>query len=179
MANVEVSNPSSCAGRASQSILSSDSLIWSSEPASDGVSAAESPSEMPLCTLRCRRRLETTEKCLPQPSTSQANAWQNVSVWKPHHLWVKGGQCAEGKSRGKGNSRFSPVWLYMCVCRELGRVKRLSQTLHLCFFWVPDTILELKELIMDCGAGGWLDIKPWGRGSVRPERDSRSDPAVE
>lgn len=32
------------------------------------------------------------------------------------------------------NLRFSPVWLYMCVCKEEGRVKRLSQTLHLCFF---------------------------------------------
>ena len=78
MAKVEVSNPSPLAGKASQSILSSDSLIWSSEPASDGVPAVESPSEMPLCTLRCRRRLETTEKCLPQPSTSQANASQNI-----------------------------------------------------------------------------------------------------
>lgn len=33
------------------------------------------------------------------------------------------------------NSRFSPVWLYMCVCNELGRVNRLSHTLHRCFFW--------------------------------------------
>lgn len=40
--------------------------------------------------------------------------------------------------------RFSPVWLYMCVCNELGRVKRLSQILHLCFFWVLAEILELN-----------------------------------
>ena len=67
----------------------------------------------------------------------------------------------------------------MCVCRELGLVNRLSQTLHLCFFCVLDDTLELKEPIMDCGAGGWLDIKPCGLGSVRPESDSMSDPAVE
>lgn len=40
--------------------------------------------------------------------------------------------------------RFSPVWLYIWVCRELGRVKRLSHTLHLCFFCVLDDILELN-----------------------------------
>ena len=40
--------------------------------------------------------------------------------------------------------RFSPVCEYMCVCSELGRVKRLSQTLHLCFFCVLDDTLELN-----------------------------------
>lgn len=50
--------------------------------------------------------------------------------------------------------RFSPVWLYMCVCSELGRVNRFSQTLHLCFFWVLDETLELNWPIMDWGAGG-------------------------
>jgi hypothetical protein len=39
----------------------------SSEPASDLASP-------PLWTFLCRRRLETTEKLRPQPSTSQANA---------------------------------------------------------------------------------------------------------
>jgi hypothetical protein len=67
----------------------------------------------------------------------------------------------------------------MCVCSELGLVNRLSQTLHLCFFCVPAETLELKELIMDWGAGSWFDIKPWGLGNVRLERDSISDPAVE
>lgn len=76
-------------------------------------------------------------------------------------------------------SRFSPVWLYICVCRELGRVKRLSQTLHLCFFCVLLDTLELNWLIIDCGAGGWLAIRPCGRGRVRDEIDSMSEPAVE
>ena len=44
----------------------------------------------------------------------------------------------------RADLRFSPVWLYMCVCNELGRVKRLSQILHLCFFCVLDEILELN-----------------------------------
>jgi len=48
----------------------------------------------------------------------------------------------------------------MCVCSELGRVKRLSQTLHLCFFCVLDDTFELKDPIIDCGAGGWFDINP-------------------
>lgn len=63
--------------------------------------------------------------------------------------------------------RFSPVWLYMCVCRELGLVNRLSQTLHLCFFWVLEETLELNWLIKDCGAGGtWLVMRFCGRGSA-------------
>jgi hypothetical protein len=92
----------------------------------------------PRWTFLCRRRLLTTEKWRPHPSTSQANG-------------------------------FSPVWLYMCVCNELGRVKRLSQILHLCFFWVFADILEENCPIIACGAGGprgrpiiWL-----GRGKVR------------
>ena len=76
------------------------------------------------------------------------------------------------------NIRFSPVWLYMCVWSELGRVKRLSQTLHLCFFCVLDDTLELNWPIMDWGAGGGCVIK-LGRGSVRDVTDSMSDPAVE
>jgi hypothetical protein len=52
------------------------------------------------------------------------------------------------ENQGK-HSRFSPVWLYICVCNEDGRVKRLSHTLHLCFFWVLEGILELNWLIMD------------------------------
>jgi hypothetical protein len=67
----------------------------------------------------------------------------------------------------------------MCVCNELGLVNLLSHTLHLCFFCVLDDTFELNEPIIDCGAGGWLDINPWGLGSVRPERDSMSDPVVE
>lgn len=78
-----------------------------------------------------------------------------------------------------GCLRFSPVWLYMWVCNELGLVKRLSQTLHLCFFCALDETLELKDPIMDWGAGGWLDRSPWGLGSVRPDNDSMSDPVAE
>lgn len=64
----------------------------------------------------------------------------------------------------------------MCVCNELGRVKRLSQTLHLCFFCVLDDSLELNCPIMDCGAGGrFAPIKPDGRGSVLELTDSISD----
>ena len=74
------------------------------------------------------------------------------------------------------NLRFSPVWLYMCVCSELGRVNLLSQTLHLCFFCVFDETLELKEPIMDCGAGGRFELmSPEGLGSVRDEMDSISE----
>lgn len=55
----------------------------------------------------------------------------------------------------------------MCVCNELGRVNRLSQTLHLCFFCVLDETLELNCPIIDCGAGGADDpMSPCGRGSV-------------
>ena len=49
---------------------------------------------------------------------------------------------------------FSPVWLYMCVCSELGRVNRLSQTLHLCFFCVFEDSLDENWPIMDEAAGG-------------------------
>jgi len=56
----------------------------------------------------------------------------------------------------------------MCVCRELGRVKRLSQILHLCFFCELDDTFELNWLIIDCGAGGMLGPKSvLGRGRVR------------
>jgi hypothetical protein len=66
------------------------------------------------------------------------------------------------------NLRFSPVWLYMCVCNELGRVKRLSQILHLCFFCELDETFELNWLIIDCGAGGMVPPnRPLGRGRVR------------
>lgn len=34
----------------------------------------------PLWTFLCRRKLETTEKCRPQPSTSHANAVILVSL---------------------------------------------------------------------------------------------------
>lgn len=44
-------------------------------------SSGEPPSFSPLCTFLCRRKLETTEKCRPQPSTSQANAKDNALVW--------------------------------------------------------------------------------------------------
>ena len=59
-----------------------------------------------------------------------------------------------GPKKKKPDSRFSPVWLYIWVWRELGRVNRLSQTLHLCFFCVLGAALELNCPIMDCGAGG-------------------------
>lgn len=56
----------------------------------------------------------------------------------------------------------------MCVWSELGRVKRLSQILHLCFFCELDDTLELNWPIIDCGAGGRLvAINPDGRGNVR------------
>jgi hypothetical protein len=64
--------------------------------------------------------------------------------------------------------RFSPVWLYMCVWSELGLVNRLSQILHLCFFWLLDETLELNWPIIDEGAGGRLPpMSPDGRGRVR------------
>jgi hypothetical protein len=68
----------------------------------------------------------------------------------------------------------------MWVWRELGRVNRLSQTLHLCFFCVLDDTLELNCPIMDCGAGGMPPLSsPDGLGSVLDETDSISDPALE
>jgi hypothetical protein len=61
----------------------------------------------------------------------------------------------------------------MWVCNELGRVKRLSHTLHLCFFCVLDEILELNCPIIDWGAGGWrAPISPDGLGNVREFIDS-------
>ena len=59
----------------------------------------------------------------------------------------------------------------MWVWSEDGRVKRLSHTLHLCFFWVLEGILELNWLIMDWGPGGALPVnKVDGRGRVRDGR---------
>lgn len=69
------------------------------------------------------------------------------------------------------NLRFSPVWLYMCVCKEEGRVNRLSQILHLCFFCVFEGILELNWVIIAWGAGGALAAKRFGgRGRVLDDR---------
>ena len=76
------------------------------------------------------------------------------------------------------NIRFSPVWLYMCVCSELGRVNRLSQILHLCFFCEEEETFELNWPIIDCGAGGRLPpSRPLGRGSVRDAGISTDSPA--
>jgi hypothetical protein len=94
-------------------------------------SSGESPSFSPLCTFLCRRKFETTEKCRPQPSTSHANA-------------IRRSVLISRDSQETCNLRFSPVWLYMCVCREEGRVNRLSHTLHLCFFCVFEGIFELN-----------------------------------
>jgi hypothetical protein len=56
----------------------------------------------------------------------------------------------------------------MCVWSELGRVKRLSQILHLCFFCELEETLELNWLIMDAGAGGMeAPRSALGRGNVR------------
>jgi hypothetical protein len=52
-------------------------------------------------------------------------------------------------------------------------VNRLSQTLHLCFFWVLEGIFELNWLIMDWGPGGALPARRLvGRGRVRDSYDS-------
>lgn len=59
-------------------------------------SSPEMPSFSPLWTFLCRRRLETTEKCRPHPSTSQANA---IVV-------VVSSEFTPGL---KSNLRFSPV----------------------------------------------------------------------
>jgi len=42
----------------------------------------------------------------------------------------------------------------MCVCSELGLVKRLSQILHLCFFCAPGDDFELNCVIIDWSSGG-------------------------
>lgn len=119
------------------------SECWpASDPVSDGVSL------WGLWTFLCLLRLDTTENWRPHPSTSQWKAIKTVSRREISSYVTK------------ESLRFSPVWLYMWVWSELGRVKRLSQTLHLCFFEVLVETLELKEPIIDCGAGGWLDIKP-------------------
>jgi hypothetical protein len=57
-------------------------------------------------------------------------------------------QIASGRKR---YSRFSPVWLYRCICKALGLTKRLSHTRHLCVFCVPDDFFELNWLIIDLG----------------------------
>ena len=58
-------------------------------------------------------------------------------------------------------------------------MKRLSQTLHLCFFCELDDTFELKEPIIDCGAGGRLwPSSPFGLGRVRegmPSIDSEAE----
>lgn len=78
------------------------------------------------------------------------------------------------------NLRFSPVWLYMWVCSDDGRVNRLSHTLHLCFFCVLDGIFELNWPIIDCGPGGALPVRrPDGRGRVREGRLSKDSEVVE
>jgi len=77
---------------------------------------------------------------------------------------------------GSCDLRFSPVWLYMWVWSELGRVNRLSQILHLCFFCELDETLELNWDIIDCGAGGMLlPTSPDGGGSVRWFMSTDSD----
>lgn len=77
------------------------------------------------------------------------------------------------KYQNWANSRFSPVWLYICVCSELGLVKRLSQILHLCFFCELEDILELNELIIDSRVCGiLLPASAGGLGSVREESAS-------
>jgi len=77
-------------------------------------------------------------------------------------------ECKRAVSKNIRDVRFSPVWLYMCVWSELGRVNRLSQILHLCFFWLLEETLELNWPIIDEGAGGRLPpMSPEGRGSVR------------
>lgn len=122
-----------------------------------------------LWTFWCRRRLDTTEKWRPQPSTSHLNAefarFQSVLLFGH---WFR------------RNLRFSPVWLYMCVCREEGRVNRLSQILHLCFFCVLEGILELNWVIMAWGAGGAPAVNRFdGRGRVLEERLSKDSEVVE
>jgi hypothetical protein len=97
------------------------------------------------------------------------------------------GECCDGVSscdyvdrRTFKYLRFSPVWLYMWVCSELGLVNLLSQTLHLCFFCVLDEILEENCPIIDCGAGGTPPFRRLdGLGSVREDTDSISEPAFE
>ena len=55
-------------------------------------------------------------------------------------------------------------------------MKRLSQILHLCFFWELDETLELNWPIIDCGAGGMLVLmRADGRGRVRWLRSTDSD----
>lgn len=66
----------------------------------------------------------------------------------------------------------------MCVCSELGRVKRLSQILHLCFFCELVETLELNCPIIDWGAGGnELVISPDGGGRVRDDTASSDSEA--
>lgn len=68
----------------------------------------------------------------------------------------------------KRNQRFSPVWLYICICKALGLINRLSQTRHLCFFGFPANFLALNCPIIDLGPGGMLcESRPDGFGRVR------------
>lgn len=62
----------------------------------------------------------------------------------------------------------------MCVCRDDGRVKRLSHTLHLCFFCVLLGTLELNWVIIDCGGGA---TSAPGRGRLRDAPSIESDAA--
>lgn len=94
--------------------------------------------------------------------------------------------CRPHPSTSQANG-FSPVWLYMWVWREEGRVNLLSQTLHLCFFVVLDWTRLLNWPIiaawLDWVFNIWLWIRPIGRGkfgraeSYMSEMDVMSVPA--
>lgn len=108
--------------------------------------------------------------CVPCDDVGDSKQPRNAGHSLRLHTHMLNGWSAVNQQRDNRTVlRFSPVWLYMCVCNELGRVKRLSQILHLCFFCVLEEILELNcPIIEDGGAGGTLPfISPVGGGSVR------------
>lgn len=83
--------------------------------------------------------------CVPYDDVGGSKQLKNVGHSLRLHMHMLNTWSAGYQERDhRADLRFSPVWLYMCVCNELGRVKRLSQILHLCFFCVLDEILELN-----------------------------------
>src|ERR1700743_3856718 len=93
------------------------------------------------CGIKCESPINLLHLYLqctwPIPTTLHHKLSRFLLVfWKTlHHLFPEAVCCPQFKG-------LSPVWPYMCVCKELGRAKRLSQALHLCFFCALADILD-------------------------------------
>lgn len=105
-----------------------------------------------LWILACRRRLLTTENRRPHPSTLHLNGFYNEKEPSIHVsiftlLLFSSVEMAILLSQTQIIIIItSPVWLCMCVANELGRVKRLTHTVHLYRRGVAVTTLLLVSI---------------------------------